>query len=82
MRKKVTVFKGPNRGSKIFFEVCSILDGKKFLGTPRKSVKQAKNHILKGPNRRLKIFFYNFFLYGGILGTHKRSCAKFAPFWM
>jgi hypothetical protein len=29
-----------------------------------------------------KIFCFKFFLYGGVFGTHKRGCAKFAPFWM
>jgi hypothetical protein len=55
---------------------------KKYLRTPRKSVKRAKNPFLKGPNRTSKIFFVNFFFMGGVFGTHKRGCAKFAPFWM
>ncbi len=55
---------------------------KKYLRTPRKSVKRAKNHFFKGSKEDFKIIFLKFFLYGGVFGTHKKGCAKFAPFWM
>jgi len=46
---------------------------------PGKSVKQAKSHIFKRSKNGVKNYFLDFFLNKGVLGTHERGCAEFAP---
>ncbi len=60
------------------------LDEKKnILRTPWQKQKTSKKvTFLKGPNRGVKNIFFKFFLNRGVIRTHKRGCAKFAPFWM
>jgi hypothetical protein len=58
------------------------LDEKKVFTYPQEKRKTSKKSLFLRDQIGGQKFFFTFFLCGGVLGTHKRGCAKFAPFWM